>query len=89
MDFLNDHVGLIDNLNTQYEISLSNEDDHHAPTTIYVGDRLNYPMHSIHCEADMDAEDLSTKLVIQGHFVVATALIPTAQQTILYPIHVD
>ncbi|MEP3783200.1 MULTISPECIES: hypothetical protein [Paracoccaceae] len=84
----NGYVGLVPNARSSYLVSLTSPSDFHSPTEIHIGDRVRFPFHSVYCD-DQGVGDLSaTKLVLRGHFVVASVAIPTAQTTYLFPIHI-
>lgn len=78
-------VGIIDNFSSVYRLTFQHPDHFHAPAEIVIGDRARYPFQSIRCGAESVGENAFTQLHVAGHFVVATAEIPTAVTYTLYP----
>lgn len=86
---VNVDYGFVENFDATFQINLTSPHDYHAPTTIFVGDRIRFPRQTILCVNEKASENRVGSLVIKGHFIVATTTIPTAQETRLYPVHIQ
>jgi hypothetical protein len=78
-------VGIVDNFTAIHRLIFQHTQHFHAPTEITIGDRARFPFQAIICTSENYLDKPLTKLVISGHFVVATATIPTANSYLLFP----
>lgn len=80
------YTGLVENYRADYDLSFGHTENFHAPITIHVGDRLDFPFNEVRCGAENVGATEFTHLHLTGTFVVAVAPIPTANQYVLYPV---
>ena len=75
--------GIVDNYSYNLTVSFHHTANYHNPTTIYLGNRAEFPKISVICGSGNHIEN--TPLYITGHFVVDSAEIPTAIEKVLFP----
>lgn len=77
--------GTIDNFRAVYKLGFRPFEDNHSGVEITIGDRVRFPFHNMICSSEGYTSTKRTPLLIEGHFVVSKANIPTAIIYTLFP----
>ena len=80
-------LGNIDNYQQDYQLTFNHPEHSHAPVTLRIGNRRDYPFQMIWCGVDNYTDNDFTSLHVNGYFVIMSAPIPTAIAYDLYPVH--
>lgn len=83
----NGNWGTIDNFATVFRLGFKPYQDTHSGVEITIGDRVRYPYHNMICTIEDYTSAQRTPLLVEGHFVVSIANIPTAIIYTLFPIN--
>ncbi len=81
----NGEWGTIDNFRSAYRLGFKPFEDNHSGVDMTIGDRIRYPFHNMICTTEGYTSVQRTPLLVEGHFVVSIATIPTANIYTLFP----
>ncbi|SOC04235.1 hypothetical protein SAMN05877809_103161 [Rhodobacter sp. JA431] len=80
-----DNPGSITNFDQEFEVSFHRPADYHGHTSIFIGDRRQYPHQSLRCLLTDFEQPGNRVLQIRGYYIVDATLIRTAYDYTLYP----